>query len=74
MATPVDIAALGQEARLITDFQWDPAVDLSSFQGSVRLEASEEVALIVILVRPDQFATLPVSKQLSPAPDRTDQR
>ncbi len=45
------------------------SIDFSSFQGSVVLSGPEEFAALVILVRPDQFATLPVGKQLAAVPD-----
>ena len=65
-----ELSSLGQDARNITDYDWDvKGLDFSNFQGSVVLSGTEEFAAIVILVRPEQFATLPVSKQLAAAPD-----
>lgn len=57
----VELSSLGQDALLVTDFDWDVEdLDFSDFQGSVALSGTEEFAAIVILVRPAQFATLPV--------------
>ena len=66
----VELSALGQDARNINDYEWDvKGIDFSNIQGSVVLSGTEEFAAIVILVRPDQFATLPVGKQLAAMPD-----
>ena len=66
----VELSSLGQDARNIPDYDWDvKGIDFSNFQGSVVLSGAKEFAAIVILVRPDQFATLPVGKQLAAVPD-----
>ena len=66
----VELSSLGQDARNITDYDWDAkGIDFSNFQGSVVLSGTEEFAAIVILQRPGQFATLPVGKQLAAVPD-----
>ncbi len=68
--SPCQPSPRGQDARNLTDYDWDvKGVDFANFQGSVVLSGTEQFAAIVILVRPDQFATLPVGKQMAAVPD-----
>lgn len=52
---------LGQTARFVSQFEWDPGVDLASFVGLLRVCPEGEVAAVALLSLPGQFATLPVA-------------
>jgi hypothetical protein len=56
------LAAMGHTSLFLTDpaIDWDPDVDLSSFQGTVVATATGRIAATMIQTRLNQFATLPV--------------
>jgi hypothetical protein len=56
-----ELPKLGQLALMLDQFDWTPRVNLSDFQGLLEVKSSGQVAATVILVRPDQFATMPVA-------------
>ena len=59
-ATLPALAAMGHTSFFVTDIDWAPDVDLSTFQGTVVGTATGRIAATMIQTRPNQFATLPV--------------
>lgn len=53
---------LGHSARFVDEIDWSPAVELSSFHGSVRAQAPDPVTATVLQTRPGEFLTLPVAQ------------
>ncbi|HSR70210.1 MAG TPA: kelch repeat-containing protein [Acidobacteriota bacterium] len=56
---PLELEGFGQAARLISELFEDDVPD--PFNGSLRIEGQGLVGAVAILLRPGQFATLPVS-------------
>ena len=52
-------------AKFLTQFEWIPPVDFTSFSGTVTATGSADFAATVILVTQGQFATLPVTELVS---------
>jgi hypothetical protein len=52
-------------ARFLTEFEWNPPVEFTSFSGTVTANGPEDFAATVILVTQGQFATLPVAELAS---------
>lgn len=50
----------GHASFYVDELLWSPAVDLSHFQGTLRVLCSGRMAATALQVRPGQFATLPV--------------
>lgn len=59
----VMLPAMGQLARYVSQFDWEPEIDFSNFKGILKVTANGRLAATVILSRPDQFATLPVARR-----------
>ena len=55
------LAARGHRALFVDEIVWDKAVDLSDFEGLIKLVATTPVAATVLQSRPGEFATLPVA-------------
>jgi hypothetical protein len=55
------LAARGHTSLFLTDIDWYPGVNLSSFQGTVVATATGRISAAMIQTRPNQFATLPVA-------------
>ncbi len=53
-------APKGHASFFVDELRWTPSVDLSSFQGTVRVLCDGRTAATALQVRPGQFATLPV--------------
>ena len=51
----------GHFARFVNEFDWDPAIDFTNFQGLLKARAPQDVAATVIQTRTGEFATLPVA-------------
>ncbi|HSR50819.1 MAG TPA: DUF11 domain-containing protein [Acidobacteriota bacterium] len=62
-----DVPALGQVARNLDEFAWDPQPDFSNFRGLVKATSDRSIGATVIQTRPGEFATLPVIPTLSAA-------
>ena len=60
---PMDVRA--HTARFLTQFEWNPPVDFTSFSGTVTASGPADLAATVILVTQGQFATLPVAELVS---------
>jgi hypothetical protein len=54
----LEVAALGQVAKYLDELF--PGVDLSEFQGILRITGTGTIAAMVIQTRPGHFATMPV--------------
>ncbi len=52
-----------QDARFVDQFNWDQAVDFNNFTGSLVICGESEFGAVTILLRPGQFATLPVTEK-----------
>ena len=57
-----------QDARFVDQFTWDKAVDFTDFTGSLVICGESEFGAVSILLRPGQFATLPVSEKPAVTP------
>ena len=57
----ISLAAMGQLAKFVTEFNWDKAADFSDFEGTLKVTGDGRIAATVIQTRPTQFATMPVS-------------
>lgn len=57
-----------QDARFVDQFAWDKAVDFTDFTGSLVICGESEFGAVSILLRPGQFATLPVSEKPAVTP------
>ena len=55
------LAAMGHRAFFVDQVEWNVAVDLSDFEGLIKLKSTTPVAATVIQTRPGEFATLPVA-------------
>ncbi len=55
------LAALGYLAIFLDEFDWKDSVDLSLFEGLLRVRSNGRMAATVIQTRPGQFATMPVA-------------
>ncbi len=60
------LAASGHLAAFLSEFDWPLAVDLSDFEGTLKVTADGSIAATVIQTRPGQFATLPVVPLIAP--------
>jgi hypothetical protein len=58
------IQAGGHLARFLGEFNFVPAVELSSFSGLLRVTSPGKLAATVIQTRPGEFATMPVAQRL----------
>ena len=56
-----ELGRSGQSARFLTEVPWNPPVDLDVFTGTLTAEGAHDFSATVILVTPDEFATLPVA-------------
>ncbi len=56
-----DLVSQGHAAFFLTEINWDAAVDLSDFQGTLAVTASQPVTATVLQTRPGEFVTLPVT-------------
>ncbi|HSR70331.1 MAG TPA: DUF11 domain-containing protein [Acidobacteriota bacterium] len=61
------VAALGQLARNLPEFNWTPEIDFSNFRGLVKATSDGNIAATVIQTRPGEFATLPVIPNIAAA-------
>ena len=57
-----------QDARFVDQFNWDQAVDFTNFTGSLVICGESEFGAVTILLRPGQFATLPVTEKPAVTP------
>ncbi len=55
------LAAMGHQALFVDQVQWNVVVDLSDFEGLIKLESTTPVEATVIQTRRGEFATLPVA-------------
>ena len=55
------LASRGHLARYVHEFTWDRQVDLSKFEGSLRVHTSGRVGATALITYPNEFATLPVT-------------
>jgi hypothetical protein len=62
----IQLLAEGQDARFVDQYPWDTQVDLSDFTGSMVVTGTENFAALAILLRPGQYATLPVAAKSPP--------
>ncbi|UCF37051.1 MAG: hypothetical protein JSU96_20015 [Acidobacteriota bacterium] len=51
----------GQSARFVTQYTWDPEIDLTVFTGLLRVCSEENLTATALVSFPKQFATLPVT-------------
>ena len=59
------LPGMGHLAAFLSEFAWSPALDVSDFEGTLKVTADGSIAATVIQTRPDQFATLPVVSSAS---------
>ena len=57
----LNLALRGHDSRFLHQYDWDPPVDLSDFDGSVLIEGPAGFAAMAVIQTPRGFATLPVS-------------
>ena len=57
------LVAKGHRARFVTEFEWDQPIDFSDFSGLLKVTASGKTAALVLQIRPDQLASIPVVAQ-----------
>ena len=57
-----------QDARFVDQFIWGTPVDFSNFTRSLVVCGDADFGAVVILVRPEQFATLPVTQKAAVNP------
>ena len=57
----LNLAPRGHDSRFLYQYEWDPPVDLSDFDGSVLIEGPEGFVAMAVIQTPRGFATLPVS-------------
>ena len=55
------LPALGHKAVFLDELGWSSSIDLSVFEGILRVGSNGNVSATVIQTRPGQFVTLPVS-------------
>ncbi len=59
----IDLVMMGHLAMFVSEFPWDdPELDFANFEGTLKATATGRIAATVIQTRPDQFATMPVTK------------
>ncbi len=59
----VFLGAKAHVAKFVTEFPWDTPLDFSNFSGTLTATGTTDFAATVILVRPGEFATLPVTER-----------
>ena len=59
----IKLVMMGHLAKFLNEFPWDEAdLDLTDFEGTLKVTATGRIAATVIQTRPDQFATMPVAE------------
>ncbi len=58
---------LGHLSKFVNEFEWNPPVDFSQFEGQLAGDSDQLIAATVIQTRGDEFATMPVAA----LPDQT---
>ncbi|MEJ2080147.1 MAG: PQQ-binding-like beta-propeller repeat protein, partial [Acidobacteriota bacterium] len=54
------LPSMGHRALFVDQVQWDTRVDLTRFEGSLRIRSDGTIAVTVLQTRPGQLATMPV--------------
>ncbi len=62
----LQLAALGQRALYVNEFDWDTPVNLADFSGLLRVSSSGRLAATALHSRSDEIATLPVAPNYVP--------
>jgi hypothetical protein len=60
-AAEVELAARGHDARFVTQMPWEPSAELAEFVGVLEVRLAAPAAAVVLLSRPGQLATLPLT-------------
>jgi hypothetical protein len=55
------VPANGHAALFVSQLEWDSAPDWTQFEGIIKASAASDFAATMILVAPNQLATLPVT-------------
>ncbi len=66
------LADSGHLAAFLSEFDWPLAVNLTDFEGTLKVTADGSIAATVIQTRPGQFATLPVVPLKAPVQTASD--
>ncbi|HSR52053.1 MAG TPA: hypothetical protein VLV83_14575 [Acidobacteriota bacterium] len=61
----LELGGLAHRALFVTELEWDQEVDFSAFQGSLRVQGTQEFSATAIRTQPGQFIVVPVTP-LSP--------